>query len=155
MVNYSWIDDAANSHFMIGYEGSQGDGGDPASWTMLYNILWLKLLGYDNLLPKQQELLDTMGTWYFNNKLNEFGLPLNSRKTFTKDDWSMFLAAAYYQESNHSNQQPQPSAFSSELFSRLFAFANSTQNRVPLSDWTMTLTADVAGFAARPVYGAM
>ncbi len=121
----------------------------------MYNILWLKLLGYDNLLPKQQELLEAMGGWYFNNKLNEFGLPLNSRKTFTKDDWSMFLAAAYYQESNHSNQQPQPSEFSTELFSRLFAFANSTQNRVPLSDWTMTLTADVAGFAARPVYGAM
>ncbi len=36
MVNYSWLDDGANSHFMIGYEGSQGDGGDRGSWTMLY-----------------------------------------------------------------------------------------------------------------------
>jgi hypothetical protein len=34
----------------------------------------------------------------------------------------MFLAAAYY-------DGEQPSQFSSELFSRLFAFANSTQNR--------------------------
>jgi hypothetical protein len=78
----------------------------------------------------------------------------------------MFLAASYYDD------QQQPSQFSAELFSRLFAFANSTQNRymsacsnynppplmffrVPLSDWTMTEVPDVAGFAARPVYGAM
>ncbi len=78
----------------------------------------------------------------------------------------MFLAASYFDE------QQQPSQFSEELFSRLFAFANSTQNRcrpflsergpkpltfvrVPLSDWTMTETPDVAGFSARPVYGAM
>jgi hypothetical protein len=75
--------------------------------------------------------------------------------SYTKDDWSMFLAAAYYDQPSQPNAPPQPSEFSSELFSRLFAFANATQNRVPLSDWTMTTTADVAGFAARPVYGAM
>ena len=42
MVVYAWLDDGANSHFMIGYKGSQGDGGDPASWPMLYNALWLR-----------------------------------------------------------------------------------------------------------------
>ena len=25
MVNYSWVEDGDNSHFMIGYAGSQGD----------------------------------------------------------------------------------------------------------------------------------
>ena len=63
MMNYSWVDDAANSHFMIGYTGSQGDGGDAASWPMLYSILWLRLLGYDNLLPQQQLRLDAMRDW--------------------------------------------------------------------------------------------
>ena len=154
-MNYSWVDDAANSHFMIGYTGSQGDGGDSNSWPMLYSILWLRLLGYDNLLPLQQQRLAGMRDWYHANKLNAYGLPLNSRKTYTKDDWSMFLAAAYYDQPAMPQAPPQPSEFSSELFSRLFAFANATQNRVPLSDWTMTQTPDVAGFAARPVYGAM
>ena len=41
MVNYSWLNDAANSHFMIGYAGSQGDGGHTDSWPMIYSILWL------------------------------------------------------------------------------------------------------------------
>jgi hypothetical protein len=154
MVNYSWLDDAENSHFMIGYLGSQGDGGDHDSWPMIYSILWLRLLGYENLLPRQQQLLGAMRDWYRANKLNEYGLPLNSRKSYTKDDWSMFLAAAYYDEGTQDHP-PQPSQFSTDLFSRLFAFANATQNRVPLSDWTMTETPDVAGFSARPVYGAM
>jgi hypothetical protein len=114
MMNYSWVDDAANSHFMIGYTGSQGDGGDAASWPMLYSILWLRLLGYDNLLPQQQQRLDAMRDWcvvrfisriivailhcitvisptsyycnftfrYHTNKLNVYGLPLNSRKKY-------------------------------------------------------------------------
>ncbi len=66
----------------------------------------------------------------------------------------MFLGEAYY-DAGSQQHAPQPSQFSTELFSRLFAFANDTQNRVPLSDWTMTEAPNVAGFAARPVYGAM
>lgn len=49
---------------MIGYAGSQGDGGDPASWPMLYNALWLRLLGFDNLLPNQGALLAQQQAWY-------------------------------------------------------------------------------------------
>jgi hypothetical protein len=30
----------------------------------MYNILWLRLLGYDNLLPQQQQRLDAMRDWY-------------------------------------------------------------------------------------------
>jgi hypothetical protein len=44
MTEYAWLDNGTNSHFMIGYKGSQGDGGDPSSWPMLYNALWLRWL---------------------------------------------------------------------------------------------------------------
>ncbi len=37
-----------------------------------------------------------MRNWYHNNELNQHCLPPHSRKMYTKDDWSMFLAAAYY-----------------------------------------------------------
>jgi hypothetical protein len=47
---------------------------------------------------------------------------------YTKDDWATFLAAAYYDDQQQQQQQ-QPSQFSLDLFSRLYAFANSTQNR--------------------------
>jgi hypothetical protein len=151
MVQYAWVNNGTQSHFMIGYQGSQGDGGDTTSWAMLYNALWLRLLGYDNLLPNQSQYMSTMMTWYTKNQLHKYGLPLNSRKTFTKDDWMTFLAAYYFDNS----ATPQPSAFSNTLLHGLFTFANETTSRTPLSDWTNTDEATAVGFTARPVYGAM
>ena len=91
MVQYSWVNNGTNSHFMIGYVGSTKDGGDPDSWPMLYNALWLRVLGFEDLVP--QALLDTQRDWYAANKMQQYGLPLNSRKLYTKDDWMTFLAA--------------------------------------------------------------
>jgi len=154
MVQHSWLEDGANSHFLLGYLGSQGDGGDRESWPMLYNALWLRLLGYDNLLPRQQQLLDQMRDWYAARKLQKFGLPLNSRKNYTKDDWTVFLAATYY-SAGEDGAGPQPSAFSTTLFDRFYAWANATSSRVPISDWSFTDQPASPGFIARPVYGAM
>jgi hypothetical protein len=151
MVEYSWLKNGTESHFIIGYFDSQGDGGDLDSWPMLYNALWLDLLGYDNLLPNQTALMAQMESWYMHNKLQEYGLPLNSRKLYTKDDWMTFLAATFYTDEEH----PQPSAFSAELFNRFYAWANTTTGRTPLSDWTNTDSPSSVGFTARPVYGAM
>ena len=56
MVDYSWnpnASDPSQAHFMIGYRGSQSDGGVPTSWPMLYNALWLRIFGYTDLLPTQ------------------------------------------------------------------------------------------------------
>lgn len=91
MVQYSWNSNGTDSHFMIGYAGSTKDGGDPQSWPMLYNALWLRILGFEDLVP--QNLLDTQRDWYAANKMQKYGLPLNSRKLYTKDDWMTFLAA--------------------------------------------------------------
>lgn len=46
---------------------------------MLYNALWLRLLGYTDLLPQQSTYFSTMEAWYAANKLQQYGLPLNSR----------------------------------------------------------------------------
>jgi hypothetical protein len=150
MVDYSWVEasDPADSHFMIGYKGSQKDGGDPKSWPMIYNALWLRLLGL-NLLPNQQTYLDRMGKWYQSHVLNEFGVPLNSRATYTKDDWMTFLAALYYDSTD------KPSDFSNKLFDGYFRWANVTTYRSPISDWTFTDSPRAAGFTNRPVMGAM
>jgi hypothetical protein len=103
------------------------------------------------LLPNQTQYLDAMRDWYLANQLGEYGLPLNSRKLYTKDDWATFLAATFYTP----GPAPQPSALSSALFDALYRWANATTDRDPLSDWTNTDAPTAAGFLARPVYGAM
>jgi hypothetical protein len=149
MVQYSWVNNGTNSHFTLGYLGSKGPDGDPASWPMVYNALWLRVLGLDGLVP--QANLDSMRDFYVANKLQEYGLPLNSRKLYTKDDWMTFLAATYFT----ADATPAPSAFSTTLFHGLFRYANETTSREALSDWTNTDVPSSVGFTNRPVYGAM
>jgi len=151
MVDFAWHNSGSDSHFLIGYRGSKGDGGDPTSWPMLYNLLFLRLLGYSDLLPNQTQLLATQEAWYAANKMQRYGLPLNSRKLYTKDDWQTFLASFYFDDST----PPVPSAFSTALLSGLYHFANETTSREALSDWTNTDSPTAVGFTARPVYGAM
>ncbi len=98
-----------------------------------------------------QTLLDTQRDWYAANKLEMYGLPLNSRKLYTKDDWMTFMAATYFTP----GPNPVPSPFSTALFNGLFRFANETTSREPLSDWTNTDSPTAVGFVNRPVYGAM
>jgi len=149
MVDYSWVSNGTSSHFTLGYRGTAGADGDPASWPMIYNALWLRVLGFEDLLP--QEYLDGMEAFYTGEQMQQYGLPLNSRKLYTKDDWMTFLAATYFTK----GAQPAPSAFSNLLFDGLFRFANETTSREPLSDWTNTDAPTAVGFTNRPVYGAM
>jgi hypothetical protein len=52
------------------------------------------LLGFEDLVP--EDLLLQQRDWYAANVMQRYGLPLNSRKTYTKDDWMTFLAATYF-----------------------------------------------------------
>lgn len=150
MVQFSWVSNGTTgSHFTLGYLGSPGPDGDATSWPMLYNALWLRVLGLDGLVP--QSNLDSMRDFYVANKLELYGLPLNSRKLYTKDDWMTFLAATYFTH----GAQPAPSDFSNTLFTGLYNFANSTTSREALSDWTSVVDPTAVGFTNRPVYGAM
>jgi hypothetical protein len=84
MMQYSWVGEGADAHFMLGYIGSKGDCGNTSSWPMIYNALWLRLLGFDSLLPNQTAVLQQQADWYTANIMEEFGMPLNSRKLYTK-----------------------------------------------------------------------
>ena len=84
MMQYAWVSTGADQHFMLGYLGSKGDCGNPSSWPMIYNALWLRLLGFNELLPNQAAVMTQQAAWYTANVMQEFGLPLNSRKLYTK-----------------------------------------------------------------------
>ena len=79
---------------------------------------------------------------YYLTKQNTYGLPLDSRESYSKTDWISWTACL---------------ASSNTLFARfmdpLYKYANETKSRVPLSDWFRTTNADMVGFRGRSVVG--
>ena len=110
----------------------------PGTWSQKYNLVWDQLMDY-NLFPKNVRESEVK---FYLTKLNTFGLPLDSRKDYTKLDWSVWTATL----------APTAEQFNA-IIDPIYKWVNEGPSRVPLTDWYDTKTGKQVGFQARSVVG--
>jgi len=120
-----------NDHYKLAFDAQN-------TWSQKYNLVWDKLLGL-NLFPARVRETELA---YYETKLSKYGLPLDSRKDYTKLDWEIWTATL-------SSSQPQFERFTAPIAKWL----DETPSRVPLTDWYSTVTGKQEGFQARSVVG--
>jgi len=127
-----WIKlSSENGHTLLAYD-------KPGTWSQKYNLVWDKLLNL-NLFPK--EVFDKEIKFYKTVQA-EYGLPLDSRERYTKNDWITWTATLADNKEDFT-----------EIFNPVYYFADETPDRVPVSDWYIVDNAQKVGFQARSVVG--
>lgn len=112
----------------------------PDGWSLKYNLVW-DILFDSGLFPKslyKQEI-----KWYI-EKENAYGVPLDSRKAYTKSDWILWCVAMAEEKADRE-----------ALIEPLGRYLRETPSRTPFSDWYSTVTAKEESFQNRTVQGGL
>ncbi|MGW4517439.1 glutaminase domain-containing protein [Streptomyces sp. NPDC004393] len=123
--------DTSGDHLKLAYDR-------PGTWSLKYNGYPDSLLGL-GLVPGA--VAQKEGDWYL-TQVNQYGIPMDVRHSYTKGDWEMWTAAWL-------KDHP----VSDYLVGALYDFANTSPSRAPFTDWYDTVTNRQNGFQARPVVG--
>jgi len=108
------------------------------TWSQKYNLVWDQVLGL-RLFPAGIVAKEIA---FYERTQNQYGIPLDNRKDYTKLDWLVWSATL----------APDPSDFD-RLIAPAYRWLNETTTRVPLTDWYDTKTGNKQGFQARSVVG--
>lgn len=112
--------------------------GRTESWSLKYNAVW--------------DLIFGSGLWdaefyraeieQYRKMCNAYGVPLDSRESYTKSDWLMWASAL---DADKKAVE--------EFAERILKFLEESPDRVPFSDWYMTEDGRQRGFQNRTVQG--
>ena len=108
------------------------------SWSMKYNIIWDRLLGlnlFDESVSREEIEVYT-------EKMNRYGVPLDSRSDYTKLDWMAWTTVM--------TDNP---AYTKAVYVAIANMINESLDRVPITDWYYTSDGRQAEFQARSVLG--
>lgn len=136
---------AEDGYFRLTLQGegtfttSRGETFDcQSSWSQKYNLVWDRLLGYDIF---DEDIAKTEVAYYL-TKQNKYGLPLDSRSTYTKSDWVVWSATMAESDEDFR-----------AFIVPLHKFMNETVERIPMTDFYYTDRPVHRSFRARSVVG--
>jgi hypothetical protein len=108
------------------------------TWSQKYNLAWDRVLG----LGLFSDEVKAREMAFYRAHQQKYGLPLDSRATYTKLDWVTWTATITGKRDDFI-----------ALIQPAYNFLDETPDRVPMSDWYETKDARKVGFIARPVVG--
>jgi len=108
------------------------------SWSLKYNIVWDKLLGFhlfgENVFEREIAV--------YRAKMNRYGVPLDNRNDYTKIDWLVWTTV-----------MTDDKAYLDEVTECIYNYICETKSRVPISDWYYTTNGYMETCQNRTVLG--
>lgn len=124
----------AGDHYALAF-------GRPDTWSLKYNLVWDKLWN-SNLFSEEVYKKELS---YYIKQAKTYGIPLDSRRNYTKSDWLLWCAAMA-----EDKEQAE------KIIAPIARYLEEVKEyRIPFGDWYETETGEYHHFIARSVQGGL
>lgn len=122
---------SGGAHYLLNF------GANSSTWSSKYNLVWDKIWNWNIMTMVRTRELN-----FYMNKMQTYGLPLDSRGNYCKNDWQMWVMGFADNRSHRTT-----------LINTLWKYINETTSRVPVCDNHDVKSGKQAMFQARSVVG--